>query len=69
MYSFFRDEVSLNDIGIGSNILFELNKKTGQIELSGILYGIAAEQSMKFVFNADQTALKEFIDGITVLIR
>ncbi len=59
--------VSLNDISYGSSIKFEL-KKTGQIEVSGIIYGSDIIHSMTFSFQIDPLLLKKWIKDLKEVI-
>lgn len=66
LYHFKNDEVKMSEICYGSIIIFK-GYNLGHIEVSGEIYGDAMEQSLKFVFNADQTVLPEFINQLKSL--
>jgi len=68
LYNFKMSEVLLDDICYGSKVKFLMNK-TGKLEISGEIFGCAAEHSLKFVFLADQTALKSFIAELKEMIE
>ena len=55
--------VELNDICYGSYIQFSLSK-TGSLTISGTIFGIAMEHSLKFEFTTDQTALETFSNSL-----
>ena len=63
MYNFKINEVTLNDISCDSRVTFHLDK-SGHLDISGVLYGEHAEQSLHFTFTADQTCLVKFIDEL-----
>ncbi len=63
LYNFKINEVTLNDISYGSKVNFHLGN-SGHLNISGILYGEHAEQSLHFTFTADQTCLVKFIDEL-----
>ena len=63
MYNFKKDIVILEDISYGSCVRFILTK-TGQLEISGEVFGHAREHSVKFEFTADQTSLKSFVEQL-----
>ncbi len=60
LYDFKINEVTLNDISYGSKVIFNLDN-SGHLDISGVLYGEHAEQSLHFTFTADQTCLVNFI--------
>lgn len=60
LYNFELNEVKLNEIGYGSTVTFA-GDQLGHLEISGIIYGDAMEQSLTFCFVSDQTVLKDFI--------
>ena len=64
-YDFKINTVELNnDFSYGSEVKFLLFK-TGQVEVSGKLYGgISGEQSLVFKFISDQTAFKAFSSAL-----
>ena len=68
IYSFKRSKAELNDICYGSKVVFEADK-IGHLEISGEIFGEAAEQSLVFRFKADQTCLKDFIQTIKMYIE
>jgi hypothetical protein len=55
-YDFKLNQVELNDICYGSNIQFCLDK-TGNITISGTIYGNSMEHSLTFIFATDQTSI------------
>ena len=67
MYDFKRSSVELSEICYGSRVTFTMSK-TGQIEVSGKLYGEAKEHSLTFVFSADQSSLLPFIEALENLV-
>lgn len=68
MYDFKRSIVELSEICYGSRVTFTMSK-TGQIEVSGELYGEAKEHSLTFVFSADQSSLLPFIEALEKMIK
>ena len=67
MYDFKRSSVDLSDICYGSRVTFTMSK-TGQIDVSGEIYGEAKEHSLTFVFSADQSSLLPFIEALETMI-
>jgi len=67
LFSFEIDNVLLNDICYGSHVTFSMDR-TGHLEISGKVYGDARTHSLEFCFNADQTVLKSFIDGLDEML-
>ena len=65
LYNFKINVVTLNDISYGSKVTFNLDN-SGHIDISGVLYGEHAEQSLHFSFAADQTCLVNFIDELKI---
>ena len=63
LYEFRETSVELTDIGYGSHLRFDLDR-TGHITLTGTLYGHAADQSVTFLFTADQTDLHPFLTNL-----
>lgn len=63
LYNFKAKEVTFNDISYGSKISFAI-ESNGHLKISGILFGENAEQSLNFMFTADQTSLNGFIDEL-----
>jgi len=63
MYNFELQTVTLHEICYGSRIQFQADK-TGHIEISGEIYGDAMEHRLKFIFNADQYVLKQFLSEL-----
>ena len=59
MYAFKRTSAVLKDITYGSRVEMTMDK-TGHLRVSGVVYGKAAEQSLTFSLEADQTALQTF---------
>ena len=59
MYDFARNEVLLQDRLYKSFVKFEL-QRTGRIFASGKIFSEHCEQSLEFIFEADQTTLKPF---------
>lgn len=68
MYDFKRSSVELSEICYGSRVTFTMSK-TGQIEVSGEIYGEAKEHSLTFVFSADQSSLLPFIEALEEMIQ
>lgn len=68
MYEFKRYSVELAEICYDAKIVFEMYR-TGQINVSGTIYGACMLHSMTFEFKADQTALPLFIKGIKELLK
>ena len=66
LYAFQAESAQLDDIGYGSYLRF-LMHPTGQMEVSGMLYGGAKEEALKFRFYADQTSLHPFIKALAAL--
>lgn len=63
LYGFQRREVEFRDSEYGC--WFKLTmKKTGQIAISGVLYGECRNQTLSFEFRADQTAIKPFFEQL-----
>jgi hypothetical protein len=48
------------EIGLGSTVVFRMDN-LGHIDISGVIYGEAKEQSLTFAFEIGQTALYNFI--------
>lgn len=67
LYNFESFTADLDDICYGSKVKFVMNA-AGHLEITGKIYGEAMEHSMEFVFNADQTVLKQFIEEIDELL-
>lgn len=63
LYHFQRQEVEFQDIGYGSTVKLTM-QKTGQLTVSGLLYGEALIQTLTFEFHADQTALSPFLQQL-----
>lgn len=68
MYEFKRYSVELSEICYGAKIIFEMNR-TGQINVSGTIYGSCMLHSMTFEFEADQTALPPFIKQLREILE
>ena len=68
LYGFGLSEVALLDIGYGTNVLFQMDK-VGHVEISGEIFGEAMCQSLRFVFEADQTSLKPFIESLRPIFK
>lgn len=66
LYDFQRNKVELSEICYGSNVSFEMNK-TGHLAIRGEIFGRAMLHTLKFEFDADQTALKPFADSLRQL--
>ena len=66
LYAFQAENAHLDDIGYGGHICFSMDH-TGHLEISGVIYGVAMEQYLKFCFNADQTVLKTFANKLAAL--
>lgn len=66
LYEFHRIEVKLQDICYGSHVNFEMDR-IGHLIVSGEIFGNATIQSLKFEFEADQTALKPFADSLKLI--
>ena len=64
LYRNLKGKATLNDIGYGSSIEFEVINRRGHIEAHGTIYGNAAEQSMTFTFRIDQTDLQSFAQNL-----
>lgn len=67
LYNFEIERVFLEDQGYGSRVLFFM-KRTGRMEVSGKIHGYGRIHSLDFCFEADQTVLKSFLDGLDELI-
>ena len=63
VFLFKRSKTELNDICYGSKVSFCADK-IGHLEISGEIFGEAAEQRLVFRFNADQTCLNDFVNTI-----
>ena len=64
LYLFQQREVKFEDIEWGNWLEFTINK-TGQILISGFLYGTdAGAHTLKFEFRTDQTYLKPFLQQL-----
>ena len=63
LFCFKRDKTELNDICYGSKVVFCMDK-TGHLDISGKIFGHAAEQCLEFRFAADQTCLNGFMQVI-----
>ena len=68
MYDFKRSIVELSEICYGSRVTITMSK-TGQIDVSGEIYGEAKEHSLTFVFSADQSSLLPFIEALETMIQ
>jgi len=68
MYDFAREEVLLQDRLYRSCVKFEL-QRTGRVSVSGKIYGEHCDQSLEFVFEADQTVLKSFVAQLRALLN
>ena len=66
LYAFELNNAEFNDICYGSRIQF-LMDGGGHIEVMGDIFSERKEQCLKFVFSADQTALKSFINELKQL--
>ena len=53
---------------VDGKVVFEADK-IGHLEISGEIFGEAAEQSLVFRFEVDQTCLKDFIQTIKMYIE
>ena len=67
LYDFKISEVVFSDICYGSKITFSM-KKNGTLTVSGNVFGKAAEHSLTFTFEADQTVIPTFVNGIGRMI-
>lgn len=63
LYEFQCREVGLRDAEYGCWFRLVMNK-TGRITVSGVLYGEARAQTLSFEFQADQAALKPFLQQL-----
>ncbi len=68
LFRFERDKTELNDICYGSKVVFCMDQ-LGHLDISGEIYGRAAEQRLVFRFAADQTCLNDFIQTIKQYIQ
>lgn len=59
-----RKNVELHEGGYGSTVNFYMDR-TGELIVSGTIFGEAAEHKLTFVFHADQNALTAFINQLT----
>jgi hypothetical protein len=66
LYNFKIKEVKMVEIGLGSTVLFRIDN-LGHIEISGVIYGEAKEQSLTFAFEIDQTVLYDFLGELKKL--
>ena len=60
LFRFKRDKTELCDICYGSKVVFCIDK-VGHLDISGDIFGQAAEQRLVFHFTADQTCLNDFV--------
>jgi len=60
LFRFKRDKTELCDICYGSKVVFGIDK-SGHLDISGDIFGQAAEQRLVFRFTADQTCLNDFV--------
>ena len=68
MYDFARKEVLLQDRLYKSCVKFEL-QRTGRVSVSGKIYSHHCDQSLEFVFEADQTVLRSFAAQLRTLLK
>ena len=68
LYDFEIEKVLLQDICYGSEILFAMDR-AGHIEVSGKIYGDCMMHSLEFCFDADQTVLKSFLEGLDEMLQ
>ena len=68
LYDFRRRTVELSEFCYGSQVVFTL-EKAGQLAISGELFGEAKEQSLRFSFKADQTALLPFVNSLEKILH
>ena len=62
-YQFKCDKLEFKDISYGSKISFEMDA-CGHFAVKGKIYGVHMTHSLEFEFDADQTVLPEFINGL-----
>jgi len=67
LFCFKRDKTELNDICYGSKVVFCMDR-TGHLDISGKIFGHAAEHCLNFRFAADQTCLNAFIQTVNAWI-
>lgn len=67
LFSFHRNKAELNDICYGSKVVFCMDR-TGHLDISGKIFGHAAEHCLNFRFAADQTCLNAFIQTVNAWI-
>lgn len=65
-YQFKCDKLEFKDISYGSKISFEMDA-CGHFAVKGKIYGVHMTHSLEFEFDADQTVLPEFINGLKKL--
>ncbi|MBQ9807099.1 MAG: hypothetical protein IJW49_11430 [Clostridia bacterium] len=63
LFLFKRNSAMLNDMCYGGKVNFSADK-TGHLEISGEIFGNAAEQRLVFCFSADQTCLGAFVKTV-----
>lgn len=67
LYAFQRDRVVLSEICYGSHVTLSMDK-VGHVKVAGLIFDNAMEQSLTFAFEADQSTLPPFIDGLKNMI-
>ena len=68
LFRFKRNKTELNDICYGSKVVFCIDK-TGHLDISGKIFGRAAEHCLEFRFAADQSCLNDFIQAINAWVK
>ena len=69
LYRFQRERAELRDMGYGSTLAVASADRLGHIRVGGTLVGPRGDQSLRFEFLADQTALGPFGTELAALLR